>query len=153
MILRRSPPPPLFSTSQNPRASAWGFCYNTHSVRVRNLKTTTFHWICGRATTHLSGCVVVLLFISAPVVGVKLGGDAAAHPVFCLSSFFLPCHVYALVAHTPLAAHNAQYAKPLQAGVHLHFRLGFAASCVLGNRWRTSNVRSLSRIISRRRLR
>ena len=88
------------------------------------MKTTTFQYKRERTTTHLSGCVVASLFVYAPVVGVKLGGDAAAHPVFCLSSFFLPCHVYALLAHTPLAAHNAQDAKPLQAGVHLHSRMG-----------------------------
>ena len=68
------------------------------------MKNTTFQHKRERTTTHLSGCVVASLFVYAPVVGVKLGGDAAAHPVFCLSSFFLPCHVYALLAHTPLAA-------------------------------------------------
>ncbi|MBQ0032058.1 MAG: hypothetical protein KBT68_04570, partial [bacterium] len=86
-------------------------------------KITTFQHKSERTTTHLSGCVVASSFFYAPVVGVKPGGDAAAHPVFCLSSFFPPCHVYALLAHTPLAAHNAQYAKLLQAGVHLHSRL------------------------------
>lgn len=107
---RRSPISPIFA-----RPAPRQFCYNTHLVRVRTLKTTTFH-DSERVTTHLSGCVVVSLFCQAPVVGVKVGGDAAAHPVFCLSSFFLPCHVYALLAHTQLAAHNALYAKNCKRG-------------------------------------
>lgn len=104
------------------------------------MKITTFQHKSERTTTHLSGCVVASLFFYAPVVGVKTGGDAAAHPVFYFANLCQPFHVYALLAHTPLAAHNAQYAKLLQAGVHLHSRLGFAASCVLGNRWRIQNV-------------
>ena len=55
-----------------------------------------------------------------------MGGDAAAHPVFCLTNLFLPCHVYALLAHTPLAALMPLTTIRLQAGVHLHSRPGFA---------------------------
>ena len=91
-------------------------CYNTHSVRVRILKTTTFHWTCGRATTRLSGCVVVSSFMSAPVVGVKVGGDAAAHPVFCLSNLSLPFAHGCLLNGTPLAARRPATARRLQAG-------------------------------------
>ena len=75
---------------------------------------------------------MVSLFCHTPVVGVKLGGDAAAHPVFCLSKLSLPCHVYALLAHTPLAALEPSTTTRLQAGVHLHSRLGPAVNCVLG---------------------
>ena len=100
---------------QNPHAPAWGFCYNTHSVRVRSLENTTFQIDSGRATTHLSGCVVASSFYQSPVVGAKLGGDAAAHPVFCLSNLTMPFH-RCLLNGTPLVARWPATARRLQAG-------------------------------------
>ena len=95
--------------------------------------------------------VVALSFYQSPVVGAKLGGDAAAHPVFCLSSFVLPCHMYALLAHTPLAARRPTTDTTASGGA-----LGTPAhdspcpSDVVGLRGRIPNVCLLSRIISRR---
>ena len=113
------------------------------------MKITTFQHKRERTTTHLSGCVVASLFVYAPVVGVKLGGDAAAHPVFRFLNLCLPCHVYVLLAHTPLAALEPSTTSRLQAGVHLHSRSGSAVNCVLGYCGRIRNVRLLTRIISR----
>ena len=93
---------------------------------------------------------MVSLFSYAPVVGVKVGGDAVAHPVFCFLNLCLPCHVYALLAHTPLAALEPSTTTRLQAGVHLHSRSGSAVNCVLGYCGRIRNVRLLARIIPRK---
>ena len=114
------------------------------------MKNTTFELICGRTTTHLSGCVVVSSFISAPVVGVKPGGVAAAHPVFCLSNLVLPFAHRCLLNGIALAARRSSTTQRLQAGVPTsHSRSGFAAAfSVLDRCGRISNVRLLSRIIS-----
>ena len=53
----------------------------------------------------------------------------------------VPCHVYALLAHTPLAALEPSTTTRLQAGVHLHSRPGSAVKCVLGYCGRIRNVR------------
>ena len=72
------------------------------------------------------------------------GGDAAAHPVFCLLNLFLPCHVYALLAHTPLAARRPTTDTTASGGA-----LGTPAhdslcpSDVVGRCGRIRNVRSL----------
>ena len=93
---------------------------------------------------------MVSLLGYAPVVGVKLGGDAAAHPVFCLSNFSLPLAHRCLLNDIPLAARRSSTTQRLQAGVPTsHSRPGFAAAfSVLDRCGRIRNVRLLARIIS-----
>ena len=92
------------------------FCYNTHSVRVRTLKITTFQHKSERTTTHLSGCVVASSFFYAPVVGVKVGGDAAAHPVFCCPKSLTRKHRHPLKG-IPFAARRHSTVPRLQTGM------------------------------------